>query len=167
MATTLRRAILVALAVMFVAPAGHAQAQFDDTPAGLGEWGFRPTEGGVSATNPPGFCWRPQEGARVYALEVARDEAFVDIVYEAQGIELNVHCPPLILPTGHLYWRVASWARTTCARSGVWCAPSASRRMRCVSPCRSSANSGARARNTTAVRMSGGAAAVARAGTGE
>lgn len=107
MATTLRRAILVALAVMLVALASHAQAQFDDTPAGLGEWGFRPTEGGVSATNPPGFCWRPQEGARVYALEVARDEAFVDIVYEAQGIELNVHCPPLILPTGRLYWRVA------------------------------------------------------------
>ncbi|MGD9498369.1 MAG: DUF4962 domain-containing protein [Armatimonadota bacterium] len=87
--------------------AAHAQLAFDDTPPASGEWGFRPLEGSISATNPPSFCWRPQEGARVYVLEVARDEAFTDIVYEAQGIDLNVHCPPLTLPAERLLWRVA------------------------------------------------------------
>jgi len=93
--------------VVLMATAAHPQAEFDDTPAAPGEWGFRPADASVSATNPPGFCWRPQEGARVYALEVARDQAFADIVYEAQGLEHNVHCPPLILPAERLFWRVA------------------------------------------------------------
>ncbi|MEA3399760.1 MAG: DUF4962 domain-containing protein [Armatimonadota bacterium] len=101
------RAMIVLTAVVMVAAAAFAQAQFDDTPAGEREWGFRPADGSASATNPPGFCWRPQEGARVYALEVARDRDFRDIVYEAQGLELSVHCPPLTLPAERLWWRVA------------------------------------------------------------
>ncbi len=101
------RATLLLAAVMAMA-AAQAQPVFDDTPAAPGEWGFRPADGTVSATNPPGFSWRPQEGARVYVLEVARDEAFADIVYDAQGIEMNVHCPPLILPAERLFWRVAA-----------------------------------------------------------
>ena len=102
------RLLLIAMAVMTVAAVAHAQAPaFNDTPAAANEWGFRPADGSVSATNPPGFSWRPQEGARAYALEVARDEAFRDVVYEAQGIEMSVHCPPLILPAERLYWRVA------------------------------------------------------------
>ncbi len=100
------RLLLMAMAVMTVA-AAYAQAAFDDTSAAPGEWGFRPADGSVSATNPPSFSWRPQEGARVYALEVARDRAFADIVYEAQGVEMTVHCPPLILPAERLHWRVA------------------------------------------------------------
>ncbi len=102
------RLLLMVMAVITMAAAAHAQAPaFNDTPAAANEWGFRPADGSVSATNPPGFSWRPQEGARAYALEVARDEAFRDIVYEAQGIEMSVHCPPLILPAERLVWRVA------------------------------------------------------------
>lgn len=101
------RLTLIGIAVIAMGVPAHAQAAFDNTPARPGEWGFRPADGSVSATNPPGFCWRPQEGARVYVLQVARDEAFADIVYEAQGIEMNVHCPPLTLPDEQLHWRVA------------------------------------------------------------
>lgn len=101
------RLLLSVMAVMTVAAAGRAQTAFDDTPAGPGEWGFRPPHGSVSATNPPAFSWRPQEGARAYVVEVARDEGFADIVYEAQGVEMSVHCPPLALPAERLCWRVA------------------------------------------------------------
>ncbi len=101
------RLMLVLVAAMAMAATVRAQTEFDDTPAAPGEWGFRPPDGGISATNPPGFCWRPQQGARVYVLQVARDEGFSDIVYEAQGIEMNVHRPPLILPAERLFWRVA------------------------------------------------------------
>ncbi len=101
------RSVLIAMAVMGVCATGHARLEFDDSPAGPGEWGFRPAEGSSSAINPPGFCWRPQQAARLYVLQVARDEGFEDIVYEAQGLDLSVHCPPLTLPAGRLWWRVA------------------------------------------------------------
>jgi hypothetical protein len=98
---------MIATAVMLMSTSAFAQAQFDDTPAGPGDWGFRPADGSVSATNPPGFSWRPQEGARVYVLQVARDTAFTDIIHEAQGVEFTLYCPPLTLPVERLHWRVA------------------------------------------------------------
>ncbi|MFP4250091.1 MAG: DUF4962 domain-containing protein, partial [Armatimonadota bacterium] len=97
----------IVIAVMLVSAAAYAQVEFDDTPAGPGEWGFRPADGSVSATNPPRFSWRPQDGARAYVLEVARDEGFEDIVYEAQGVELTLHSAPVTLPAEQLHWRVA------------------------------------------------------------
>ncbi|MFW5868095.1 MAG: DUF4962 domain-containing protein, partial [Armatimonadota bacterium] len=101
------RTLMVVMAVMLVAFPAYAQVEFDDTPAGPGEWGFRPMDGSASMTNPPAFSWRPQEGAREYVLEVARDPEFEDIVYEAQGVTLTLHTPPLTLPAEQLYWRVA------------------------------------------------------------
>lgn len=98
---------LIILTVIAMASGAFAQAEFDNTPGGAGEWGFRPAEGEVSQVNPPGFVWRPQDGARVYVVQVARDEGFKDIVYEAQGIDLSVHCPPHMLPPERLWWRVA------------------------------------------------------------
>ncbi|MDD4108618.1 MAG: hypothetical protein PHH93_07860, partial [Prolixibacteraceae bacterium] len=84
-----------------------AQPVFNDDPAGPGEWGFRPHDGSISKRNPPGFSWRPQEGAHNYIFQVAKDVTFIDIVHEAQDIEYMVYCPPVTLPVEQLYWRVA------------------------------------------------------------
>ncbi len=100
--------LMAALMVVSVMACGNAATEFDDTRGAPGEWGFRPEEGREMRVNPPGFCWRPQEGAVSYALQVARDEGFADVVYEADVAGLNVHCPPQTLPTGELWWRVAA-----------------------------------------------------------
>ena len=84
-----------------------AQPVFDDEPAGPGESGFRRHGGSISKRNPPGFSWRPQEGAHKYVFQVARDVAFTDIVHEVRDIEYTVYCPPVTLPVEQLYWRVA------------------------------------------------------------
>ena len=34
-------------------------ATLDERPAEPGEWGYRPEEGTIAATNPPSFSWRP------------------------------------------------------------------------------------------------------------
>ncbi|MFP4248941.1 MAG: DUF4962 domain-containing protein [Armatimonadota bacterium] len=101
------RALIVGTAVILMCSSAFGQAQFDDTPAGPSEWGFRPDDGSPSATNPPGFSWRPQDGAQSYVLQVARDEGFADIVYEADDIAMSVHRPPVTLPAESLHWRVA------------------------------------------------------------
>jgi hypothetical protein len=99
---------LAALAVGLSALAQEAAIEFNDTPAGPGEWGFRPGAGEVTQVTPPGFSWRPQEGAATYHLQVAAgdDEQFQRCVYEAEGVEMTVHCPPRTLPAGDYRWRV-------------------------------------------------------------
>ena len=97
------------------------QRGVDETEAAPGEWGFRPGDGSLWQMTPPGFSWRPQEGARFYELQCARDDAFSQIDYEAKGITFNVHCPPRTLPAGGWFWRfrfydtlgdVSEWSRT-------------------------------------------------------
>jgi hypothetical protein len=77
----------------------------DETPAGEGEWGYRPAEGAVSETNPPGFSWRPQSRAVRWELQCAPSAAFDTIAHQATGIEFNVYCPPCELPVGRHWWR--------------------------------------------------------------
>ena len=102
------RLLLVAAAVITMCSGGFAQPAFDDTPPAPREWGFRPFVDEVSMTNPPGFSWRQQSGAQSYLLQIARDEAFADVVYEADEIDLFVHCPTVTLPVSELlHWRVA------------------------------------------------------------
>ncbi|MHC4341779.1 MAG: DUF4962 domain-containing protein [Planctomycetota bacterium] len=103
----------LAIAVALAAP--------DDSPAGPGEWGFRPIDGKTSATDPPAFVWRPQKGARTYVLQVAADPRFRKIVHEAKGLKLHCHCPPDLLRPGTFHWRyrflgkekkASDWSRT-------------------------------------------------------
>ncbi len=102
------RLMMLTVAGMILMGTAHAQPEFDDTPPAVREWGFRPFEDDVSMTNPPAFSWRQQDGARSYVLQIARDEGFTDVLYEADEIDLFVHCPPVTLPVAeHLYWRVA------------------------------------------------------------
>ncbi len=82
-----------------------ATLKVDDSPTRPGEWGFRPADGSSSETNPPAFAWRPQRGAKTYELVCARDKAFQDVSYRADGVAFNVHCPPRTFPTGQWFWR--------------------------------------------------------------
>ena len=92
----------------------------DERPAQPGEWGYRP-DGAEVGLNPPGFTWRPVEGAVSYTLEIARDEAVTDtvpytvelardeaVVYTRVGVPWSAHCPPTPLPVGALRWRYAA-----------------------------------------------------------
>ena len=99
-----------------------AEVGVDDTPAATGRWGFRPADGSVSMRTPPSFSWRPQAGAQRYALQIARDEGFADVRYENDGIEFNVHCPPVTLPAGRYCWRFrfVDSKGDTSAWSRVW-----------------------------------------------
>ena len=90
--------LMAALMVVSVMATASAAPEFDDTPAGPGEWGFRPAEGRELQSNPPGFSWRPQKNAASYLLQVARDEGCADVVYEAAVQAYSVHCPPQTLP---------------------------------------------------------------------
>ncbi len=86
------------------APAAGAPA-VNDSPAAAGQWGFRPADGATSMRTPPPFSWRPQGRAPAYALQVARDRAFTEVIYAAEGIEFNVHCPTETFPPGRYFWR--------------------------------------------------------------
>jgi hypothetical protein len=99
----------------------------DDAPARPGEWGFRPLEGRVSATDPPAFVWRPQKEAVAYTLQVARDAGFQTLAYGAGGLRLHCHCPPRTLGPGVYHWRyrfrtkkdhVSPWSRVRSFRIG-------------------------------------------------
>lgn len=101
---------------------GHALAAPDETPARPGEWGFRPQADETLRVTPPGFAWRPQPGAAQYALEVARDREFQNVVYQAGGIGFNVHCPPRMLAPGRWFWRFrfhngTDWSAWSSARA--------------------------------------------------
>lgn len=87
----------------------------DERPAQPGEWGYRPADHSVSPTDPPAFSWRPQSGIESWELEVSRDAQFQNVLYHADGIPWNVHCPPQSWGPGRYFWRYRgrSQGRTT------------------------------------------------------
>lgn len=97
---------LFAFVAMALVMFGMARVSaLDETEAEPGEWGFRPRVGESCAVNPPNFSWRPQEGAVIYDLQIARDEAFSDLAYEAKDVTYNVHTPDKTLAPDTYYWR--------------------------------------------------------------
>lgn len=98
---------LALIATLALALTAHAALQVDDSPGEPGEWGFRPV-GDTLETNPPGFSWRPVKEAKAYALHVARDEAFSDMVYTIESTPWSAHCPPEPFAPGTYYWRYAA-----------------------------------------------------------
>ncbi len=93
----------------------------DESPATEREWGYRPSEGMISAVNPPSFCWRPQKDIINWEFECAITPDFSTIEYRSSGIAMNVHGPPRILPAGRYFWRYrgqdqagqfTSWSQT-------------------------------------------------------
>ena len=93
------------LVCSLAALAGGATLKVDDRPRRTGEWGFRPSEGTASPTNPPAFVWRPQKNAASYEIECSRDGAPGAAAYRAKGIRYNCHCPPKVLGKGKWLWR--------------------------------------------------------------
>mgnify|MGYP000885192540 FL=1 len=78
--------------------------KLDERPAQPGEWGYRPADASVSATDPPAFSWRPAGGLK-WEIECVREGASADIAYRASDVEFNVHCPPRIFGPGQYTWR--------------------------------------------------------------
>ena len=89
----------------FAAGPSVAIPPLNEASSAPGEWGYRPADGDVSQVTPPGFSWRPNQGIVAYEIQCARDKAFKQIVYGANDIEFNVHCPPHVLEPGAYVWR--------------------------------------------------------------
>jgi len=82
-----------------------AALTLDERPAVEDEWGYHPADGSVSATTPPGFCWRPPKEIVAWDLECARDGDFRNCEYRIEGVTFNVHCPPQAFAPGSYVWR--------------------------------------------------------------
>ncbi|NQU25280.1 MAG: DUF4962 domain-containing protein [Candidatus Nealsonbacteria bacterium] len=96
---------LVSISVLLTCTAlAAAPPELDQRPADDSQWGYRPADGAVSAVNPPGFCWRPQDGIVSWELECGRGGDFEKIEYHADAVALNVHCPPRTFPPGEYTW---------------------------------------------------------------
>ena len=99
-------AVLPALVTLFaLSTIAPALGLAPDEQVKPGDWGFRPLEGRPCPTDPPGFVWRPQDGAASYALQVATDPGFENVVYSVDNLSLYCHCPPRTLGPGTYYWR--------------------------------------------------------------
>jgi len=98
-----------------------ADLRLDERPAAENEWGYRPAAAATSEVNPPGFCWRPQEGIVSWELECVPAAGPKRNAYRAAGISFNVHCPPRTFPPGKYTWRYRgtdrSGRRTNWSRS--------------------------------------------------
>ncbi len=88
---------------------GASALELDERPAAEGEFGYRPADGRASEVNPPGFVWRPAEGAAAYELEVAAGADFSRVVHRAAGLAVNVHCPSRVLEPGSYGWRYRAY----------------------------------------------------------
>ncbi len=78
--------------------------KLDEKPAQPGEWGYRPADASVSATDPPAFSWRPVGGLS-WEIECVHEGDSADSAYRASGLEFNVHCPPRVFGPGQYTWR--------------------------------------------------------------
>ena len=101
----MRRTTAILLLLLLPAACGGADLKLDESPAGHDEWGYRPETGTVSEVNPPGFSWRPQKEIARWEIQCAADDSFDTLSYQANDIELNVHCPPQAFPPGRYVWR--------------------------------------------------------------
>lgn len=102
---SLKGMVYVAACFALLIPLGAWSWELNESPAAPEEWGYRPGNGTVADINPPPFTWRPDETASAYDLQVAADESFETILYEALAIPWSSHCPDRVLPSGACYWR--------------------------------------------------------------
>ncbi|MBN1359895.1 MAG: DUF4962 domain-containing protein [Sedimentisphaerales bacterium] len=96
--------LILAVALPTTAVQVAARATLDERPAEAGQWGYRPAQAAVSATDPPSFSWRPQSGL-TWETECRRENASGEVVYHADHLEFNVHCPPRTFGPGRYTWR--------------------------------------------------------------
>lgn len=105
--------ILCSILIQLVCCAVVVSAErLNESPATDNEWGYRPEAGAISAVNPPSFCWRPQRNVVSWEVECGRGIGFTSVEYGADGIAMNVHCPPRIFSPGKYTWRYRGVTKT-------------------------------------------------------
>ena len=113
-------AVNVLVVLLLTSSLAAAELKLDEKPAVGGEWGYRPSEGTVSAVNPPSFSWRPQKGL-TWEVTCTGTQPFANIGFHWKDIEFNVYCPPKTFPAGTYTWRYrgkdskgnyTNWSRT-------------------------------------------------------
>ena len=73
----MRTAVVAATCFLWMSSAALAvDWTLDETPAGDGEWGYRPAEAARSETSPPSFSWRPQSRVTRWELQCASRRRF-------------------------------------------------------------------------------------------
>jgi hypothetical protein len=101
----------VVLLCLLSSSALAAPLALDERPASEDEWGYRPGDGTVSATNPPAFSWRPQAGIVAWELECHGEEQDASSRPRFTGIGFNVFCPPVVFRPGAYTWRYRGVAK--------------------------------------------------------
>jgi hypothetical protein len=114
--------VVSALVVLLLVPelSAEEKLKLDERPAVGGEWGYRPSEGTVSAVNPPSFSWRPQKGL-TWEVTCTGNQPFRNLGSYWKDIEFNVYCTDQTFPAGTYTWRYrgkdgkgnyTNWSRT-------------------------------------------------------
>ncbi|MFO7958147.1 MAG: DUF4962 domain-containing protein [Candidatus Brocadiia bacterium] len=96
---------LSVVVMLLVAWSAAGAFELDERPAEPGRWGFRPEDGAEVHRNPPGFTWRPTDGAVSYTLEIGADEAFGEVKYRQRDTPWSADCPRQTLAPGTYFWR--------------------------------------------------------------
>jgi hypothetical protein len=100
-----RFTVLAGLCLLTPMVAHAAAPRLDESPATPDQWGYRPADGTASATNPPGFSWRPQKGITSWELQIRASSEDQAEVYRVDDLSMNVHCPPQTISPGKYTWR--------------------------------------------------------------
>jgi uncharacterized protein DUF4962/heparinase II/III-like protein len=115
---------LLLIALILVPAAVNADTiELDERPAGPSDWGYRPDDGAVSATNPPSFSWRPQSKISSWELRCRPSEGDTGTDYQQDGIRWAVHCPSSLFAPGKYRWQYRGlddqgrYTRWSCERS--------------------------------------------------
>ncbi|MBT3201161.1 MAG: DUF4962 domain-containing protein [Phycisphaerales bacterium] len=111
-------AFMLTAMALYASAAKIAPLGVDDSAGRDGEWGFRPSDGLASETNPPSFVWRPQKNAATYELQCSNDAGFGKIAYGISNLPYNCHCPSKTLSTGKWFWRFRYTDKQ--ARQSAW-----------------------------------------------
>ncbi|RKN86212.1 DUF4962 domain-containing protein [Paenibacillus ginsengarvi] len=67
---------------------------------------FRPADSLATTQNPPDFSWPYISGADSYHLQLSRDPAVTEVVYEQQALTVNFYNFPHVFDAGTWYWHV-------------------------------------------------------------
>jgi len=93
---------------LFGSTAMNTAAQQLDRAPESGEIDYYPTEGEVTASNPPPFMWLPVEGAQSYFMQYSTSSAFEPAeTTEISELNITVYTPTEVMQPGKWYWRYA------------------------------------------------------------
>jgi len=107
--------VVSALVVLLLVPelSAEEKLKLDERPAVGGEWGYRPSEGTVSAVNPPSFSWRPQKGL-TWEVTCTGNQPFRNLGSYWKDIEFNVYCTDQTFPAESPVWPAQIATTTLC-----------------------------------------------------